>query len=345
LNKIPERKKMIQKSRSPYILITIVVMLVLSACGSPDAAAPTLDMNLIFTQVAETIAVQYTQTALAVPPPTNTPEPTLTPLPSPTLSQPLILATSTLAALPTSNVAVYVSPTSSTAYDCYDAALVADVTIPDGTKFDPGNTFEKTWQLKNTGTCDWTVDFKLAHVGGDLFGSDTTKIRQKIFAGNTMEFTLPMVAPNSAGAVYSNWQMETDTGHLFGPVLTVSIKLPGTNTTPTVNGCYDASLVSDVTIPDGYEVSPKQGFTKTWEIQNSGTCDWNKDFKITFVGGNVMGSDTTKIRKNVEAGDTTRISLDMVAPNKTGSVTGSWQMADDSGNLFGQIITVEIVVK
>ena len=336
---------MIRKSHSPHILILVIFMLVLSACGgSQDAAAPTLDMNLIFTQVAETIAVQYTQTALAVPPATNTPEPTLTPLPSPTISQPLILATSTLAALPTSNAAVYVSPTSSTAYDCYDAALVADVTIPDGKKFDPGNTFEKTWQLKNTGTCDWTVDFKLTFVGGDLFGSDTTKIRQKVFAGNTMEITLPMVAPNSAGTVYSNWQMQTDTGHLFGPVLTVSIKLPGTNTNPTTNGCYYASLVSDVTIPDGTEIKARDSFKKTWEIQNSGTCDWETDFKITFVGGNAFGSDTSKIRKYVEAGDNVKISLDMVAPNNAGSATSSWQMADNNGNLFGQIFTVEIVV-
>ena len=56
--KIPERKKMIRKSHSPHILILVVFMLVLSACGgSPEAAAPTLDMNAIFTQVAKTIAV------------------------------------------------------------------------------------------------------------------------------------------------------------------------------------------------------------------------------------------------------------------------------------------------
>ena len=49
---------MIRKSHSPHILILVIFMLVLSACGgSQDAAAPTLDMNLIFTQVAETIAV------------------------------------------------------------------------------------------------------------------------------------------------------------------------------------------------------------------------------------------------------------------------------------------------
>ena len=331
-----------QKPYLPYLLITVAFIAVLSACGSPEAAAPTLDMNLIFTQVAETIAVQYTQTALAVPPATNTPEPTVTPLPSPTLSQQLPIATFTI--VPPQNLsAVTAYPTiSSTAYDCYDAALVSDLSIPDGTKFDPGDTFEKSWRLSNTGTCDWTADFKFAYVGGDLFGSDTTKIRQRVNVGNTMDFSLQMVAPSGSGNVVSNWQMATDDGHLFGPVLTVSIKLPGTTT--TASGCYNSALVSDVSIPDGYEIKAEKEFTKTWEIKNTGSCDWNKDFKITYVGGSLFGSDTTKIRKFVEAGESTNISLQMVAPKNAGTATSSWQMADESGNLFGQVFTVEIEV-
>ncbi len=118
-----------------------------------------------------------------------------------------------------------------------------------------------------------------------------------------------MVAPAGSGTVVSNWQMATDTGKFFGPVLTVSINLPGTTATTTSGGCYHATLVSDVTIPNGTELKPGETFTKTWEIKNSGTCDWNSNFKITFVGGNLFGSDTTKIRKFVGAGDTTNISL------------------------------------
>jgi len=141
--------------------------------------------------------------------------------------------------------------------------------------------------------------------------------------------------------------LATETGELFGPVLTVSITLPGANatTTSTAGGCYNATLVSDVTVPDGTEMKPGQSFTKTWEIQNSGTCDWNENFKIAFVGGNVFGSDTTKIRRFVAGGNATKISLKMVAPSGSGTVTSSWQMADDSGNLFGQVFTIEIVLK
>jgi hypothetical protein len=296
--------------------------------------------------VAGTIAVEYTQTALAVPVATDTPEPTFTAPASPTV-QPLVLTTPSVVASPTFLVMTAAPTFSATANGCYDAALVTDVTIPAGTKFDPGAKFEKVWRLANTGTCDWTTDFKLTYVGGDIFGSDTIKVRSRVPVGNTKDITLQMVAPASSGKVVSNWQMATDTGEMFGPVLTVSITLPGANatTTSTAGGCYNATLVSDVTVPDGTEMKPGDTFTKTWEIKNSGTCDWNENFKITFVGGDLFGSDTTKIRRFVAAGNGAKISLKMVAPSGSGSVTSSWQMADDSGNLFGQVFTIEIVLK
>jgi hypothetical protein len=69
---------MIQKSYFPFVLMGVVLLLALSACGSPEAPAPTLDMNTVFTQVGATLEMGYTQTALAMPTATNTPEPTAT---------------------------------------------------------------------------------------------------------------------------------------------------------------------------------------------------------------------------------------------------------------------------
>ena len=335
---------MIQKSYSPFLLVGVVFLLALSACASPQAPAPTMDMDAVFTQVAGTLEIGYTLTALAMPTatPTNTPEPTLTSEASPT-PQPLIVESPTATITPTfaSLASMYTNP--ATANGCYNAGLVENVTVPDGTKYDPGDTFTKTWRLINTGTCDWTGEFKITYVGGNLFGSDTTKIRQRVPVGSTGDISLPMVAPSGSGTVVSNWQMASDTGARFGPVLTISIELPVT--TSGSGNCYNATLISDVTIPDGTEMEPGDEFTKTWEVKNSGSCEWTRDFKITYVGGNLFGSDTTKIRQFVKAGATVNISLPMVAPNGSGSATSSWQMADANGNLFGQIFTVQIVLK
>ncbi len=328
-----------------FILVSVVTILAVSACGAQETPPPTLDMNAIFTQVAETIAANYTETVLAMPTATNTPEPTMTSLASPTILLPTIVVTSTVAIPPTLAGPTPLPVNPATAYGCYNAALVTDVTVPAGTKFDPGDTFKKTWRLVNTGTCDWTSDFKISYVGGNLFGTDTTKIRQRVAVGSTADISLDMVAPNGSGTAVSNWQMTTDSGNLFGPLLTVSIVLPGASATETTGSCYNATLVSDVTIPNGTKMSPGESFTKTWQLKNSGTCDWTVDFKITFVGGDLFGSDTTKIRKRVPAGSTVEISLPMVAPEGSGSITSSWQMANDSGALFGQVFTIQIVLK
>ena len=332
---------MIRESYSPFVLIGIVFVLALSACGASEALAPTPDMNAAFTLVAATIGAEYTQTALAIPTATYTPEPTATPLASAT-QPPLIIPTPTVTITPTfaGLASLYINP--ATANGCYNAALVEDVTVSPGTKANPGDKFTKTWRLINTGTCDWLADFKITYVGGNLFGSDTTKIRQRVAVGNTGDISLPMVAPAGVGTVVSNWQMATDTGALFGPVLTVSIDLPGQSTS---GNCYDSALVSNVTIPDGTEMKPGDGFTKTWQIENTGTCDWDNDFRIQFVGGDIFGSDTTKIRRYVRPGETVNISLKMVAPNGSGPVTSSWRIADASGTAFGQIFTIQIVLK
>jgi len=338
---------MIQKSYFSFFLICAVFVMTLSACASPEASAPTLDINEVVNQVAATIQMGYTQTALAMPTATNTPEPTitLTPAASPT-PQPLIITTPTVTVAPTLSGPTPLPVNPATANGCYNAALVSEGTVPNRTDFKPGDTFKKTWRLINTGTCEWNGEFKIAYVSGDYFGSDTTKIRQRVGVGIIADVSLEMTAPSGlSGTVVSSWQMVTDTGLLFGPLLTVSILLPGTNATATSVGCYNATLVSDATIPNGTRLDPGESFTKAWQIKNSGTCDWNGDFKITFVGGDLFGSDTTKIRQKDVAGTTTEISLPMVAPSSSGSVTSSWQMADDSGNLFGQVFTIQIVVR
>ena len=335
---------MIQKSHFYFLLLSAVVTLSLSACGTPEPTSPTLDINEIVQQVEATLLMGYTQTALAMPTTTNTPEPTITPIPSFT-PEPLNVASPTIALPPTLTGPTALPIIPATANGCFNASLVTDVTVPTGTKFKPGDTFKKTWRLINTGTCDWIGDFKITYVGGNLFGSDTTKIRQKVGVGGIADISLDMVAPNASGTAISNWQMATDTGDLFGPILAVSILLPGGSPTTTANDCLDATLVSDVTIPNGTKLDPGEVFTKTWQVKNSGTCVWTSDFKITFVGGDLLGSDTTKIRKRVEPGATAEISLPMVVPGGSGNVSSSWQMSDNNGVLFGQVFTFQITIK
>ena len=64
-----------------WVSMLALAALVLSACGPAAPAEPTLDPNMVFTQVAETVMVSMTQTAQAMPP-TPMPEPTATTAPT-----------------------------------------------------------------------------------------------------------------------------------------------------------------------------------------------------------------------------------------------------------------------
>lgn len=336
-------------SKRTTLLTSLIVILAifLSACGPSATPAPTADVNAIYTQAAATIVGGITQTAAAMPtatpiPPTATPEPSATPTEAPVAA----ITPTQAAANPAVSSPTPVPVDPATAFGCYNAAFMAHVTIPYAPPFNPGDRFTKTWRVKNTGTCDWPRGFKIMFVSGDHFGADTMELGQKVLAGAITEISLNMTAPYLTGLVSSNWQVATEVGKPFGSVLSASITLPGTaasNATP--GGCLNSVLISDVTIPNGTEVKAGDSFTKTWLVKNTGTCTWTRDFKITHIGGDLFGSDTTKIRQIVGPGASAEISLNMVAPGSTGTVSTAWQMASDSGALFGQVFGFSIVVK
>ncbi len=108
--------------------------------------------------------------------------------------------------------------------------------------------------------------------------------------------------------------------------------------------CYGLSFVSDVSIPDNTSVTPGQKFTKTWKVQNSGSCAWETGFKFQSVSGDPMSGTTFTLSAPVAAGAVSNISVDMVAPNKAGTIRGDWRMSTTGGQFFGDQVYVQVVV-
>src|SRR5262245_14395652 len=75
--------------------------------------------------------------------------------------------------------------------------------------------------------------------------------------------------------------------------------IPATNTplptATTVSYCDWVTFVKDITIPDGTKFLAGETFTKTWRLQNRGTCTWTSDYMLVFTSGDSMGS-TTAVR-------------------------------------------------
>ena len=102
---------------------------------------------------------------------------------------------------------------------CVDAAtFVADVTMPDGTSIMPETPFDKIWRIKNSGTCTWTTDYKLVHVGGYLFGASTVSfnIQHGVAPGESIDLLVHMLSPKPTGSYQSDWKLQNAKGHNFG---------------------------------------------------------------------------------------------------------------------------------
>ena len=122
------------------------------------------------------------------------------------------------------------------------------------------------------------------------------------------------------------------------------LKAIATKAIATAANCANSIYVSDVTIPDGTQLPVGQEFTKTWRVQNTGTCQWTTSFKLVFSSGEVMSGQTVSLADPVPTGQKVDISVTLKVPNKSGKLTGYWGLVDDKGQHFGTLLTVVINV-
>jgi hypothetical protein len=228
-------KEKMNKNISPTLLVVLALagILSLTACGaSTPEPIPTIDAAPIQTEAVSTFAAGLTQTALLQP--TETPTSTFTPTPSltPTLGTP-------------SAPAGGIVPTAS----CYGLTYRQDVTIPDNTAMVPGQTFTKTWKVRNSGTCAWESGFKLISTGGDAMGGTAQALTQSVAPGAEIDVSVAMTAPNKTGLVRGNWRMSTASGTVFGDELYVLINLGGGTTTVTATKTITATAGSNTLTP------------------------------------------------------------------------------------------------
>lgn len=109
-------------------------------------------------------------------------------------------------------------------------------------------------------------------------------------------------------------------------------------------GCNNSAYVADVTIPDNHQIAPGTTFTKTWRVQNTGSCAWNANYKLTFINGDAMGGVTTPINQTVSPGASADVSVTLTAPSTPKTYTGYWKLSTDANQVFGMSVFVQIVV-
>jgi hypothetical protein len=221
------------------IFMQLIVILLGSCAGQPPAAA-TPDVNAIVTQGVGTFVASVfgTQTAMATPAtptPLDTPTfiPTNTPpvLPSPIASPTYVYYATLAAASPTGTYYTATPNPSTLGYGCNNLSLINDL----GNSIDtavPGERFTHTWQVANTGTCDWLYTYLLVSTGGDKLTENSVRLSKKIEPNKWTQLSVSMSAPKSNGTYTQYWRLSDGAGHMFGATLTVKITVEGPTKTP-----------------------------------------------------------------------------------------------------------------
>lgn len=106
--------------------------------------------------------------------------------------------------------------------------------------------------------------------------------------------------------------------------------------TPTPKCTNKALFVDDLTVPDNTPFAPGETFTKTWQLQNLGSCTWDAGYSLVFAGGEQMAAaDSLPLTITVPPGEFADLSVSLTAPETPGQYRGEWKLADADGASFG----------
>jgi len=190
--------------RLTLAFILMCTLALLAACGGSTTPAAPGDSATKLAQTAEAIltataAPKVTPTATTPPivPVTDTPQPP--PLP----------------------------PVVTTAAPCTnDSKFLEDITVPDGTHFAPGTSFDKTWRIQNTGTCTWDTTYQFRLINDVALAGQNMNLPQTVAPNATIDITVKFVSPMTAGKYRSQWRIFAPDGSPFGQRPYVDIVVP-----------------------------------------------------------------------------------------------------------------------
>ncbi len=180
------------------------------------------------------------------------------------------------------------------------------------------------------------------------------------FETQTAMVTPPTVAPTATETKFPTPTQFISQGLLSSPTPTflfytatlgtpLSPTVTGTLPTATVNssalayGCSNLAFVRDVNYPNGTVVKPGQEFTKTWKVENNGTCDWLFAYRLVFLSGTNVDPVFRTLGRLVVPGSWAEVSAVISAPAQPGTYSSYFRFSDGS-HPFGATLGVTFKV-
>ena len=109
---------------------------------------------------------------------------------------------------------------------------------------------------------------------------------------------------------------------------TTATPLPPENAADCTNA---AKFIDDVTIPDNSNVNTNESFTKTWRVQNTGTCIWYYGYTLAHYSELSFGAQESVELPLTNPGEVADISVDLIAPSVAGLYRGNFVIRNPEG--------------
>ncbi len=329
--------------KNKYLLLTTIILsaLFLGACNLPTGES---DADADATTIASTSAAVFThaaETAVGAVIPSAT-------------TQPGATALSTAANTPISTV-----PPASTATEipipCNRGSFVKDVTIPDSTEIPAGDSFTKTWRIKNDGSCTWGANYVVLFDSGEQMGAPASAaLGGSVAPGATIDISVNLTAPVSPGNYQGNFKLRSHDNIVFGinadaqGPFWVKIVVPNPTPTPTNTPTSPDLTITNLTLNPN---PPTQGVNVNVSITvyNQGQTDADA-FVLEWRGGeNFTTASCTWNIASLAGGDSVTKTCDTFAytswyasitTKAEVDTTGAISESDEGNNVITESIQV-----
>jgi hypothetical protein len=126
---------------------------------------------------------------------------------------------------------------------------------------------------------------------------------------------------------------------------TKGVDLERPEVTPTLACVPNLTFLEDLTVPDGSQVLPGSTLDKRWRVENSGTCNWDEDYRLKLIAGPAMGARPEQALYPARSGTQAVLRIIFTAPEEPGPYRSAWQAYGPGGQPFGDPFFIEIMVR
>jgi len=89
--------------------------------------------------------------------------------------------------------------------------------------------------------------------------------------------------------------------------------------------------LADITVPDGTIVASGEAIDKQWQVENSGTCNWNERYRLRRISGPPLDAPDEQALYPARSGTQAVIQVLLVAPPDPGTYRSAWQAYNPQG--------------